>query len=358
LKLLDRYVLKELAVPFIIGTVAVVLMFQANMLIAQFRELQFRDIPLVAMVQMVIFKTPEFLVLTLPVGVTLAASLALSRLARESELTAVRAAGTPIFRVLLPVMAFGLAVGVGNYFIVERVMPTSEREFIRVMRDSALVAGAPDFRSNVVFQIGTFTAWIGTVARSPDGAINLSQVMMFEMQRADEQWVYQAASGYYRDDELVLREPIVWVFKGPTVISASSAAEDLTFREKITIDQFFMPPEPQEQTTEELRQTIIQQREMGNDTTVQEIAYHIRFSVPAACVVFALTGPIFAIWLANRGAFVGVLLSILTVFLYYNIFIISTQVLGPSRIVDPVLAAWLPNIIFVVLGLLALRKLE
>ncbi|WP_204352309.1 hypothetical protein, partial [Klebsiella variicola] len=43
-----------------------------------------------------------------------------------------------------------------------------------------------------------------------------------------------------------------------------------------------------------------------------------RFSVPAACVVFAIVGPVFAIVFARNGGFVGVFLSIVLVMLYYN----------------------------------------
>ena len=82
--------------PFLIGTVFVVLMFQGNILIALYKNLNLTAVPINGILQFVLLKTPEFLTLTLPIGAGLASSLALSRIVRESELTAMRAAGASV----------------------------------------------------------------------------------------------------------------------------------------------------------------------------------------------------------------------------------------------------------------------
>src|SRR5271155_2939714 len=103
MKRLDVYLIREMVVPFLIGTVSVVLMFQANTYMALARELQLNNVPFSAVIQVLYFKTPFFLSMTLPLGMALASSLAMSRIARESELTAFRAAGARILRVLAPI---------------------------------------------------------------------------------------------------------------------------------------------------------------------------------------------------------------------------------------------------------------
>ena len=126
IKTLDRYLLRELAAPLFIGTIAVVLMFLANTLIAYAQEVFSRNIPLVSVLQYLMLKVPQTLNMTLPVGVTLASSLAISRLSRESELTAMRAAGISIKRVLLPFFAVGIAVSLLSFYLAEFVTPKTE----------------------------------------------------------------------------------------------------------------------------------------------------------------------------------------------------------------------------------------
>ena len=108
MKRLDRYILREMFVPFLIGTIAVVLMFQINELIALYKNFNLNAVPMTAVLQVILFKTPAYLNMTLPVGVSLASSLAISRLTRESELTAIRSAGVSILRVVRPVMIAGV----------------------------------------------------------------------------------------------------------------------------------------------------------------------------------------------------------------------------------------------------------
>ncbi len=357
MKRLDRYIVREMMVPFLIGTVAVVLMFQANILIAQGKEVRLNDVPLSAIFQMVLFRTPQFLSMTLPVGVALASSLAISRLSRESELTAMRSAGVSILRVVIPVAAFGAAVAFLNYYLVDRVMPKSEAHANRLWQEVIVKAAAPTFKSNVMISLSNYSVSVGSIQRGVGSQILLDRIMLIERPRPDETIITESRKGSYTDGVWVLKEPYVRVIKGDTLIDARAKA-DLVINEPIRVQDFFSPPQPTEMTSESLRKAIAEGRHQKIDTTNLELAYQIKFSVPAACLVFAFTGPVFAVWLARSGPFVGVLLSIFMVLIYYNAFVISTEVLGRNGLLSPVAAAWLPNVLFLVLGLVALRRAE
>jgi len=81
---LDRYIWREMGVPLFSGVIVIAMLFMANDVIAIFKELNVANIPQVMVAQLVLLKLPGWLSLTLPVGVTLGVSLALSRLTRES----------------------------------------------------------------------------------------------------------------------------------------------------------------------------------------------------------------------------------------------------------------------------------
>jgi lipopolysaccharide export system permease protein len=356
-KKLDWYVLRELVVPFLIGTFAVVLMFQANTLIYLFKNFSIQNIPPLAFLKLILYQTPSYLSMTLPIGMALAASLAISRLTRESELTAMRSGGAGILRVMRPVALFGVAVGFLNFYVVEKVMPRSEKEAARLMQDVMLMGSSPDIRSNVVIQLRNYTAYFETVMRGEDDKLMIYGALLFERPRVGEIWLYSADEGVYDKGR--------WVFPNATLrqlvgkdLFQYVVGKQVDIQEQMQIDEIFSPPRVEEQTAEELRKSIEDARRLRRDTTHLEVTYHTRYSVPAACFIFALVGPVFAIWLGRSGGFIGVLLSIFIVFLYYNIFVISTQIFGRNGWFDPITAAWLPNGLFLVLGLLGLRKLE
>jgi lipopolysaccharide export system permease protein len=359
-KKLDLYVLRELFVPFLIGTLSVVLMFQANTLIFQLKTFSISAVPPMGLLQLIMYKTPGFLNMTLPVGMSLAASLAVSRLTRESELTAMRVAGARILRVCLPIMLFGLVVSIGSFFVTERVMPKAESEARRLQTQLAILGAAPEFRSNVVINLRNYVANFGSVSRGRGNLVQLSQVILFERPRVGEVWIYTAETGEYRDGRWTIRDPRVWIVKEDdlTHVQTERKGDDLEINEPITVESFFSTPLSEELTTEELVKAIREGKRTGRDTTSMEVAYHVRFSIPATCIIFSLVAPIFAVWFARSGGFVGVLLSIVLVIVYYNAYIISTEVLGRNGLVSPWLSAWLPNIIYIVFGLIGIRRLE
>jgi len=356
MKTLDRYIYRELMVPFLIGTVAVVLMFQANMLIFLFKNFSLQNVPTLAVLDMILYKTPYFLNMTLPVGVALATSLAISRLARESELTAIRASGTAIIRVILPVSIFGLLVGVGNYLLAEKVMPNSEKASTRLSTQMMILATAPDFKANVAIRLADFQATIGSIIKGEHGSLQLSDITLVQTPQPFTSAVYKAKEGSYENGVWTFPHALVWYFKGEDFYQFRPTK--LTINQRINLVDFYSQPQPTEMTVDELRQAIKEGKEQHIPATSLEVSYHTRFSVPAACYVFAIFAPVFAIWFGKGGGFVGVLVSILMVMLYWNVFVISTEIFGRNGWINPFLSAWLPNILFAALAVFGLRRLE
>lgn len=353
---LDRYVIRELIVPFVIGTVAVALMFQANLLIAVFKTYSISNLRLSAILQLVLYKTPFFLNMTLPVGIALATSLAMSRLVRESELTAMRAAGASILRIMLPISLFGVFVGIGNYYIAEWVMPRSEHAATVLANRIAAVGGAPEFASNITQSLGKYTVRLGNVYRQPDGTLQLNDALIVETRAPYDEAVYQAKSGTYDAGVWTFPDANVWDFKDSELNAFK--VKTLKINEQININDIYNQPAPTEETAGELLKTIKQAKEQRQNVAMLEVSYYERFSVPAACYVFAIVGPVFAIWLGRGGGFAGVLLSLIMVLLYYNVYVISTEILGRLSWVSPVVAAWLPDVLFLGAALYGLRRLE
>ncbi len=357
MKKLDWYMLKELTVPFLIGTVAVLLMFQANQFIYLFKSVSLQNVPFSAFAQLVLYKTPYWANMTLPVGMSLAASLAMSRITRESELTAIRAVGVRILRVIMPVAFFGLLVAIGNFYIVERVMPPAEKRFNKLSNEVGVAGGIPTFNQNVGIKLKNWYVNFGSVRRDDAGNLLLSDVVLFDRPQPNQTVILTAKTGRYTAGNWSMENVFGWVFQGQELLSAK-AEEPLLITEPVEIDSIFSSPVVEEKTLDELRQSIERNRRSGRSTRTEEVQYHNRFAVPAACLVFAIVGPVFAVMFARSGAFLGVLLSFVLVIVYYNAWVISTEILGKNGWTAPWLAAWLPNILFIILGLFAIRRLE
>lgn len=357
MKSLDRYVLKEMLVPLILGTVVVVVMFQANWLIALYKEFKLDRVPVAAILQYILLKTPGFLIMTLPVGMALASSLAISRLARESELTAIRGAGVPIRRILYPVLLLGLLVSAANFAVGEYVMPKSERKARQLQTEIGLLGSLQPIKQNVMIQLDRYAAYFGSVVANGD-TITLTDILLVERRSSTELLLVRAPQGTYINGEWTIQKPVTITMSGATVVTFEPASKPMIIRERISVPQFFLTTQPDEQSVGEIRQAIDQGRKQFRETSNLEVALQVKYSVPATCLIFALTGPVLSVAFVRRGPFVGVLLSLVAVLVYYNLFIISTQILGRNGWVSPAVSAWVPNLILLVIGGLWLRKLE
>lgn len=349
--------LKELTVPFLIGTLSVVLMFAVNLLMAIQKNFDLAAVPPAAVAQYILFKTPGFLEMTFPVGMALAASLATSRLARESELTAMRSAGASIMRFVRPIILFGCVVAVASYANVEYVMPRAEKKAVNLERKIGTLVTAPSLSQNAYIRLSRFQVSIGQVQRIGQDHFALTDILLFSRPKPGVDQIISSPEGEYNRGVWVFQKPQIRQIQGDSLIQVRSS-DAMKIDEKIQVADFFAPPQPSQLTVSELRKTIAQAVRRGVDATPLEVEVQTRFSVPAACIIFAFVAPALAIAFARSGGFTGVLLSIILVFLYYNAFVVSTNILGKNRDLPPFLAAWAPNIIFLVIGFIAMKRLE
>ena len=358
MKKLDTYLYREMVVPFLIGTVAVVMMFQINTYMALAKTLNLENVPFQAVMQFILYKTPEFLQMTLPVGMSLAAALAMTRLARESELTAMRAAGVRILRVIRPVAVFGLAVSALNYWDVEYVMPKATQKANAIAYQAGILGmSKQSFKSNALIELDNQSASFGSVIRTKDDRLTISGITLFERRDTGNVLITTADSATYDRGVWTFKNGNMYQFKGADLIAMKPKGKFI-INEKIVVGSMFENTAPEEMSMGELRQEIASRKKTGQDSKDLEVKLQSRFSVPVACAVFSIVSPIFAILFARSGGFVGVLVSFVTVLLYYNAFVVSTMILGKLDAVPVWFAAWSPNLIFSILGLLALRRLE
>lgn len=357
MKKLDKYVLQEVSVPLVAGTAVFAMLFVANDMIAIYKNFNVESIPFAAILQLLAFRFPFWLSLTLPIGTSLGAALAVSRLARESEITAMRASGVSVFRVFLPLLLAGAMMAGFNFYVIDRLVPPSTKAYRKLVNEVGLLAAIPEFRSNVNLSIGRYAASFGTVRRGANGLVSLQDILLVERPRPGEFVVTRSVEGSYLAGNWVLQAPFVVRLKGDTVVTASSQ-EDLRINEPIRITDLFAPPAPEEETTASLASAISQNRAAKRSTTSLEVELHRRYSVPFACLIFAFTGAVVAFRLSRSGPFMGVLVSLIIVWLHFNLFVITGDIFGKNTWVSPVLAAWIPNVLFAAVGLLFLRRLE
>src|SRR5687767_4063589 len=182
MKRLDRYILREMVVPFLIGQGAVVLMLTGTVLYNNANVFINYNIPAIGVAKVAFYFLPYLIHLTMPVAMAVAASLTVSRLARDSEITAIRAAGVSLKRIFLPVFVAGIAMSVADFYFGEHVVPWSNREYEKTMAalSRQIKFLVPQDRQVVQSPDKKFTAYVGRMELQPkDNKAHLYDVMFW-----------------------------------------------------------------------------------------------------------------------------------------------------------------------------------
>src|ERR1700689_1668943 len=125
MRLLDRYLFRELltALAYCLG--AFLIFWISYDLFTELEELQERKLHALEILGYTLALTPEFLVMVLPIALLLALLWALTNHARANEITAMRAAGISLWRICLPYFVVGFAASIALFALNEFLVPRS-----------------------------------------------------------------------------------------------------------------------------------------------------------------------------------------------------------------------------------------
>src|SRR5689334_14290664 len=108
MRLLDRYLLRELCVPLTYCLVGFLIFWISFVLFDNLEDFQTAKLSVGEVVRYYAIKTPELLVTVLPVALLLALLFALTNHGRHNEMIAMRAAGVSLARISIPYVVVGL----------------------------------------------------------------------------------------------------------------------------------------------------------------------------------------------------------------------------------------------------------
>ena len=108
MRLLDRYLLRELLIPLGYCLCGFLLFWITSDMFVRLGEFQKKGLLARDIAEYYVVMLPEFLVLVLPIALLLALLYALTNHARHNEVTAIRAAGVSLWRLSIPYLGVGL----------------------------------------------------------------------------------------------------------------------------------------------------------------------------------------------------------------------------------------------------------
>lgn len=340
---LDRYLIKEVVIYFILVLLGVSVLFLAVDFLTKFWT---TALPLNKVLTLYIYKVPEALRQFVPVAMLMATLLVVSTMSKQNEVIALYSSGIGTFRIACTFISVTAALSAIAFLIFDPLVPVLEkkRQFIEKgiePTESALLNFNKDrfwYRSGkVIYNVGHFDPKTNTLkdinlfVLNPDGGISKK---------------IRAQRGTFIENDWVLEEGFITQYQDNHFPIVESFQTQRGLIPEKPGDYKTLEVQPETMRLKELRQFIARNRSYGLDTTRQQVSYHERISMVFTPLVFVLLGIAFALKpLKTQSVPKGVAFCFLVVFIYLILFRLTVSV-GKGGFIPPVIAGWTPNLIF------------
>ncbi len=357
--LLDEYVMRAYASNFLLSLGSFAMLYVVFTFFELMGDIIRNQTPFIVVGEYLINLVPFIINAVTPLCSLLAVLITFGALNRSSELTAMKATGISLYRVVAPVLVVAALLAAALFIFDESYLPDANRRqeqyraqiknkpaqtFLRPGR--RFISGkseGPDDPTRIFYYRGF----------DPDSDV-FADLTVFEFDPATFTLQNRIHAENVRWDSNVNR----WVFdkgwkrsfKGDTMVNYQTFAV-ATFPEITELPSYFKKEDKpsDEMSYGELTKYIADLQQSGFDTVKLQVQLANKLAVPAITLVMAIIAVPFAVSMGKRGGLAGIATAIGVAIAYWVVSGIFSS-MGDINSLPPMLAAWSPDLLFAITG--------
>ncbi len=360
MKIMERYILREFIKALLYCLTAFIFLYIIADLFNYIDEMLRNHLPIRTILIYYATFVPTIFVQVSPIAVLLATIYTLSILKKSNELTAMRASGVSLWKIITPILFAGgllsLIVYVVNDRVVPELMPISSE-----IREKKIREIGKRKEKIVINNIAVFGADNRIIyARTFDTETNELKDVIIHQNDENQNLVMKLSA------ERAYWEGSRWIFENGTtyrldktgyIIGAPSSFR----KKKVSIKEKpkdFMRKkwQPEFLNYRELKFYIDKFSKKASTTTrklLVDLYYKTSFPFTNLVIIF-IAAPL-AFMVQRGGLLIGIGTSILIGLIFYGVLAVSIA-LGKGGILPPLLSVWLANILFSIAGFCLMKR--
>ena len=349
MKTLDRYLLRECVMPFVLSLVVFTFVLIIPPVI-DFGELFIiKGIEWGTIVRVLALLFPQALCLTIPMAVLMSILVGFGRLSADRELVALQACGVSLFRLLRPVALIAIVGTAGTAYQTISWTPYANQTFREITFGLAATRLESNVRPHVFFDdFPNKTIFVRDVP--PEGGWR--DVFFGEKLDNGDTRVHVAREGRIaldRDKHLVQIHLIDGTTHQTPLANPDEYKVTAFARTTITLDPKTVFPDPPskgvpEMSFAELDALIAEAAAKNEPNFIPRFQYQLKLALPATCPILALIALALAASNRKDGKFASFALGFGVVMVYY-LLLYSFRSISHGGQFNPEWGAWAPNII-------------
>jgi lipopolysaccharide export system permease protein len=356
----NRYIIKEMLAPFSINLLVFTFLFLMTEMIEITDWIVNYNLNILAVLKIIFFTLPGFLMFIIPMSVMMAVLLTFLRMSNDNEIIALKSCGLSVYRLLPPVLTFALFGCLLTAFITLYGVPQSkaalEKMALRLAASHADI-GLKERTFNDAFDdVMLYVNKIDTQNKK------LIDIFIEDKRQPDIVSTVVAPEGR------LFSEPEKFTFhlllsngtihqtnlKERSATSIQFATYKLSLDFKKEIENYDENDKHREEMSlSELRQYMEDSASKDEDYYKVKMVLHRRFSLPVACLAMGLIAFPLGIQSKNAKRSFGLVLCLFFFFLYYLLLTIGYG-FGEDGTYPPEIGMWVPNFVLGSIGLFLL----
>ena len=354
MRIIDRYVIREVLWPFVIGLLIFTFMLIIPLMIEYAESFISKGVPVLVVLRAMGTLLPSALALTIPMSLLLGLLVAFGRLSADREFVAMQACGVSLMRLMRPVGLLAVLAWAATSYVLLVAVPDANQRFREITFAIVAARAEGEVRPRVFFE--DFPDLVLYVREIPASGGGWTDVFMADTQPGKPAAIYMARHGRVVIDREKRTLEVVLQDGARHTADAAGKYEVFTFREmllRLNPETVFPREGPplgaREMSIPQLRARAAELEREGLYPHSEYFEIQKKFSILFACLVFGLIG--LALGVSNRrdGKLASFVIGIGVIFLYYVLLWLG-QSLVRGHVVPPWLAAWMPNIVLGGLG--------
>lgn len=362
MRILDRYVVREIIPPFLLGLLVFTFILIIPFIIELAEQMIAKGVPGGTILQLAAMLVPSSMALTVPMALLIGLLVGLGRISADREFVVMMACGISPYRLLQPILVFAVVCWGLTSWLMLKGMPDGNQRYREIAQEIAMNRAEGEVRPRVFYE--DFPNLVLYVREVPLDGRGWIDVLAADTGNPSQPILYLAKRGRM----LINREAqtIHMVLddgsRHTTKLDDPAAYEVTTFeRTVIALDPSSVFPRagPQrglrELAVEDLAALAGELEGTGKSPHGPIMEIHKKFSVPVACFVFALLGVALGASHRKDGKLAAFVLGIGVIFVYY-VLMFTAESLTKGFWMPAWLAMWVPNLVLGAAGVFLLVR--
>lgn len=352
MKIIDKYIYKEMILPIVFGISLFSFILLIDVLSEMMESLLVKKIPLWDIIEMVSYQLPPVFVITIPMGVLLGVMIAYGTLSNNTEIIAMESIGLGMRRFLIPAFVVGLGFSSLMFLLEEKIVPDSAANLEKITKKIAYTKPSLKIDEKIFIEnIGDYSIYVNKMNNEANEAENL--ILFRKNPDLTYPEIIMARKTVWKNNNMIMEDADFYRIdnEGKKDLSGSFDRRIIPINTFLNLKSLKNKKRKELMGISEIKKEIAWRKEKDLVTINYEVEYHQKIALPVLTIILSFLGVMLSVKNSRSGKGVSFGVSLVIIFVYFMA-INFGKTMARKGVVTPMVAIWTPGLVLLMFSLI------